>query len=1586
MKDFLQRIENLSPKHLQLLALEQQKRLEKLERAQREPVAIVGIGCRFPGGVHGPDSFWELLSESRDAITEIPSDRWDVDGLYDVDPEAPGRISTRRGGFLRDVDKFDAAFFGISRREAISMDPQQRLLLETTWEALEHAGIAAKDIAGSQTGLFFGLSTADYCQLLLREGYELIDPYTATGGCHSIAAGRVAYVLGTQGPAIVVDTSCSSSLTALHLACQSLRTGECNLALAGGVNLILSPESMIALSKARMLSSDGRCKAFDAAADGFGRAEGCGVIVLKTLSRAMNDRDNILGVIRGSAVNQDGRSSGLTAPNGTAQEKLIRQAMEAAGVKAEEIQYVEAHGTGTSLGDPIEAHALAAVFGVGRDARNPLYLGSVKTNLGHLEAAAGMAGVIKTVLSLQHGKIPASLHFSRLNPHIDLNGAPLIVAAEMLEWPRVERRVAGVSSFGFSGTNAHVILEAPPQREREPESTAVDHVLVISARTATALRALAGRYASHLASNPGISLRDLCYTAASGRTRFEHVLALSANSVEDLRDKLVNAAEGHEVPRIEPPALQLSGNRIAVPTYPFEGQRYWIEARSAQSAPKQSEVDFYKLDWESKPTRPAPPSGAKVNGNHADASRSHSEGRETLAPGAVAAITETVATQFNLLSSEHGLDRYGELRPELDRLTFEQIARALRECGWNPAAGDVIDVKVLAERLGVPQRHVRLLGRMLEILGEEAVLERHGQSWKVVRTPAAGDSRADFPLLQAAYPQFRNELELLHRCCSKLADILRDRIDPLNVLFPDAGFETTEAIYETSAGAKVFQTLVQRAIVQAIETIPSDRPLRILEVGGGTGGTASYVARILPAERAEYVFTDISPLFATRGAEKFRDYRFFRFEVLDIERDPAAQGFAGQTFDIVIAANCLHATGDLRVSLKNVAQLLAPGGMLVLLEATLRERWVDITFGLTDGWWKFTDTDLRGDYPLLSKSSWQKLLEESGFSETAVLPHDPESQQAMLIARGPAMKREKEKNWFLIADSGGMASQIAVQLAARGERAVIVRAGDALTLDRAAWNGIVDLSALDFPAAEEMTDRDWDHVHLLGCDRLLALTRSLVQTGGQLWVVTRGSQRVGSEVMGSAIAGAPLWGLGRTIALEHPGIWGGLIDLDPSESAKSQAGVLIKSLTATDGEDQIAFRAGTRHVARLKRHDGPAQVPASFNADRSYLITGGLGGLGLVVARWMVEHGARRLILVGRSGIKRPDQANTVRELESLGASVRLVQADVADPQQMAQLFASIATEEPPLAGVIHAAAALSRDKARDMSLDTLREVLRPKVRGTWLLHRHTRDMDLDFFCLFSSTSSLLGAGGLAHYAAANQFLDAFAEFRRGQGLPALAIEWGTWDEMRAVSEEERQEYRSLGLLPMAGSRALDALGNLLHSQESCVVAAAINWSALRAVFESRRKRPLLEGMAAQPARAATRNEVEPGLHKLLGRAREAGIATIVWEEICRVLRVEENLPMELDRGFFEMGMDSLVSVELKNRLERRLGLSLPPMLTFNFPTVRALTNRLSEEFVSPQHPASGNGTRSAPLAAANEANDEEVADLLAAKLKSLGI
>jgi acyl transferase domain-containing protein/NADPH:quinone reductase-like Zn-dependent oxidoreductase/acyl carrier protein len=522
-------------------------RVEELERARSQPVAVIGMACRFPGGGEDPEAFWRLLQAGGDAVCEVPAGRWPNAEHVDPDPPAPGRISHREGGFLdQPLDRMDAAFFGVSAREAAAIDPQQRLLLEVAWEALEHAGLAADRLAGSPAGVFVGISSQDYMQHTLYSGPESINPYSGTGTTTSVAAGRLSYTFGLTGPAVALDTSCSSSLVAIHLAIQSLRSGESRLALAGGVNLLVTPEPTAYFWKLKALSPRGRCRSFDESADGFVRGEGCGVVVLKRLGEALADGDRVLAVLRGSAVNHDGRGGGLTVPNGRSQEAVIRSALDAAELAPGDVDYVETHGTGTPLGDPIEAEALIRLFGAGREPQRPLILGAVKTNVGHLEAAAGVAGLIKVILALEHQEIPPNLHFRAWNPHISLAGAPLAFPTGSLPWPRGgRRRVAGVSSFGMSGTNAHLVVEeAPlPVPAAAPERRAL--LLTVSARTEEALVELARRYRRCLAQAPGAA--DVAWTAARGRSHWQHRLAVRGETAGDLDRGLAAFLDGRAV-------------------------------------------------------------------------------------------------------------------------------------------------------------------------------------------------------------------------------------------------------------------------------------------------------------------------------------------------------------------------------------------------------------------------------------------------------------------------------------------------------------------------------------------------------------------------------------------------------------------------------------------------------------------------------------------------------------------------------------------------------------------------------------------------------------------------------------------------------------------------------------------------------------------------------------------------------------------------------------------------------------------------------------------------------------------------------
>jgi acyl transferase domain-containing protein/NADPH:quinone reductase-like Zn-dependent oxidoreductase/NADP-dependent 3-hydroxy acid dehydrogenase YdfG/acyl carrier protein len=576
---------------------EMQAKLDAAERRITEPIAVVGMGCRLPGGVVDGESFWTLLREGRDAVTRVPADRWDADAYYDPDPDEPGKMVTRQGGFLDRVDGFDARFFEIAPREAAGMDPQQRLALEVAWETLENAGYAPANLRGTKTGVFLGIANSDYGQLHFQANDPtLLDAHYASGVAHSIASGRISYVLGLEGPSVSLDTACSSSLVAVHLACQSLRTGDCTMALAGGVNLMLVPETTALLSRVHMLSPDGRCRAFDESANGFVRGEGCGFVALKTLAQARMDGDRVLAVLRGTAINQDGASSSLTAPNGPSQEALMRQALANGGVLAEEVSYVEAHGTGTALGDPIELQALGGVYGAARAQGETLIVGSLKTNVGHLESAAGIAGLIKVLLSLQHRQIAPHLHFERPTSHVRWDALRLAVPRKLMDWEGSQgtgkdKRIAAVSSFGFSGTNAHIVIaEAEPADTTRDEANWPVQLLAVSAKSDTALKALVGQYQHYLEEHPA-DLRDLCFTANTGRSHFSHRACFVAADAAEMRAQL---AAFNVYPRTNSP----SADRVCF-LFTGQGSQYVGMGRElyASSAVFRAGIDRCAAAW-----------------------------------------------------------------------------------------------------------------------------------------------------------------------------------------------------------------------------------------------------------------------------------------------------------------------------------------------------------------------------------------------------------------------------------------------------------------------------------------------------------------------------------------------------------------------------------------------------------------------------------------------------------------------------------------------------------------------------------------------------------------------------------------------------------------------------------------------------------------------------------------------------------------------------------------------------------------------------------------------------------------------------
>lgn len=1758
-------------------------RLDDVEHRQLEPIAIVGMACRFPGGANTPDAYWQLLRDGIDAVGEIPTQRWDIDSYYDSDPAVPGKMYTRSGSFVDNVDQFDPQFFGISPREAHSLDPQQRLLLETSYTALENAGIPPFDQKGSATGVFVGLSFDDYAQRSVRSGDPAqIDGFSSLGNTRSIAAGRIAYVFGFQGPTMQLDTTCSSSLLAVHLACQSLRSGECNLALAGGVNLMLSPEVTIGFCKLQALSPDGRCKTFDATADGYGRGEGCGVVVLKRLRDAVANQDKILGLVKGSAVNHDGLSNGLTAPNGSAQTAVIRQALLNAKLAPQQIQYVEAHGTGTSLGDPIELIALNQAL---KDRSTPLLVGSVKTNFGHLEAAAGMAGLMKIILSLQHQQIPPHLHFDTPNPHIPWERLAIQVPTQLTPWPATqEPKRAGLSGFGMSGTNVHIILEeaTPAADATMPVETERPlHILTLSARSDTALKDLVQRYQTWWLTNPEDALADICFTANTGRSHFNHRLALSAADTAQMGQKLdnvsielsakntqqaflphhhkisflftgqgcqyvgmgrelyetepvfrdavnrcdrilsganiplleilypdlerstdsqlsihdtaytqpalfsieyalaelwqswgiepeyvlghsigeyaaaciagvlsledglrlitargrlmqalpagggmaavmasqervanvlANSTNGIEIaavngpentvisgklqalgsainqleaqgitvkklrvshafhsahmkpilaefeqiaqsvhfsqpdidiissvtgqlvtteicqpdywvnqirqpvkflaaintiaaqnsnifieigprptllslgqmcapkleaiwlPSLSPAKIKGSDNQLTssaktdwktltsslcklceagydpdwasfdkayprqtviLPNYPFQRKRYWLEPAQIAAGIRQSltkkeyspllgqqlslagdtvrcyetqllwdaplvwqdhrvfksvllpaaaylaialaagkdifkagygvtDVSLLKGLWldEDTPThlqtiltRQAENYQFEIHSRQEDAWIKHSVGilkplsqldlpkvaiadiqtkltnkisaqqfyqqysargidygpsfqavqqiwighTEALAQvdvptadatfqmhpvlidaglqlagatlgedttttylpiaierfschqpaGAVwvyaqrrsqqtaqqtdppviditwanaehqvvaklhgltlqsveldakhvrqprstewlhqirwqpqplpqtpgefllppGKVRDAIAPRFTQLIQQSDFLRYQQLQPDLNTLAVAYILQAFLELGWVSESEKPFPSEELANTLEILPQHRQLFERCLALLNEAKILNLVNDSsphqWQVRASLPQSDPQQQLQRLQKQ-PVLAAELPLLSRCGENLAAVFQGKVDPLALLFPEGDLTALTQLYQSSAGAQVMNQLVQAAVTKAVGQTSQERPLRILEIGAGTGGTT---ARLLPQladlpQAISYLFTDISPRFTTAAQAHFKSFPFVEYALLDIERSPIAQGFKPD-FDLVIAANVLHATADIEQTLNHVRDLLAPGGQLVLLEGTQPVGWIDLIFGLTPGWWAFTDSDLRPNYPLLSVSQWQQVLKNTGFDTAINLrpENSTELSQSVIVAQANTVVA---KTW-LITGEPETADALSISLKKKHQTVKIVDTVSSVEQVQCADH----LEGLIF-ALPSATDQTVTDIAKLTCQHILTLVQTLTQLPQppRLYVVS-------ADDALSRLAQSSLWGITQTIQLEHPELHCTHIQADSSDS-------LVAELLANSPETQVVYTENERRVARLE--------------------------------------------------------------------------------------------------------------------------------------------------------------------------------------------------------------------------------------------------------------------------------------------------------------------------------------------------------------------------------------------------------------------
>ncbi|MGW4059745.1 type I polyketide synthase [Amycolatopsis sp. NPDC004747] len=1506
-----------------------------------DPIAIVAMSCRFPGGVGSPEELWALLAEGREGIGPFPADRgWDLDALARVSPDG---ANTMEGGFLTDVSAFDAGFFGISPREALAMDPQQRLLLEVAWETLERAGIDPAVLRGSRTGVFAGTNGQDYAGFLASVAKDVAG-YIGTGNAASVLSGRVSYAFGFEGPTVTVDTACSSSLVAMHLAAQSLRAGECSLALAGGVTVMITPTLFLEVNENNSVSADNRCKAFSDSADGAGFSEGIGLLLLERLSDAERNGHPVLAVMRGSAVNSDGASNGLTAPNGPSQQRVIRQALANAGLSTQDVDVVEAHGTGTSLGDPIEAQALLATYG--QDREQPLLLGSVKSNLGHTQAAAGVAGVLKMVLALRHGLLPKTLHVDTPSSRVDWSAGAVELLTEARPWPEADRpRRAGVSSFGIGGTNAHLIIEAAAPAPAAPAAEEPATVpLVLSARTAPALRAQAARLRALLA-EPGASPAELGRALVTTRAAFEHRAAVVGDDPAALRDGVDALANGVPAANLVTGTAGATAAGKVVFVFPGQGSQWagmavglladsavfraeltacdaavreitgWSVVdvlTDAPGAPGLDRIDVLQPVlfsvmvslarlWESFGVRP-------------DAVAGHSQG-EVAAAYLAGALSLADAARVISVRSRAMTEVWGQ--GEMMSLALSADETGARIAKW----GDAISLAVVNSPSSVV---VCGDGEKLAELAAEC--EADGVRVRKVRgANAAGHS----PAVDVLREPLLRDLAVLRPAAAEVpfystvtGAVLAEPADAAywcrNMREPVRFEDVTRALI--ADGHTLFVELSPHPLLaSAIQETAQDAGAAVLTFGSlrrDEGGLRRFT-RSLAEAHVRGLGVDLARLFGEGAVPELPTYAFQRERywpdaTAAAPAAPAAAHGPGEArfWSAVDSGDSGAIAAALAIDDSEALRAVVPA-----LAAWRRDR---LEKSVADDW--------------RYRTTWRPLPAAAGAAPSGT--------------------------WLVVTPPGVDASAYAGALARHGAEPVTLelRPDEPFEAPPGDIAGVLSLLALD-PAG------------LTAAPATLAATATLLTTvDARLWTVTRGAVSVGRADRLTAPEQAPVWGLGRVAAQEHPDRWGGLIDV-PADFDDRAGDRLAAVLTGT--EDQVAIRASGVFGHRLVHDRLVDQAPAQDWQPRgTVLVTGGTGVVGAHVARWLARSGAEGLVLLSRRGPAAPGAAELAAELTGLGTEVAVVACDVTDREALAAVLDGIPAERP-LTAVLHAAAVLDDGVLDRLDAGRFETVLRPKAFAAAALHEATRDLDLDAFVLFSSIAGTLGNSGQAGYAAANAYLDALAFARRAEGRTATSIAWGAWAGSLAtegVAGRTRARRGAAGAMEPA--TAIAAMATALAHDDTAVVLADLDWNRLGPALTAARPSPLVAELV--PAAPAGEPSADDGLAGRLAAVppseRADAVLEFVRAQAAAVLGHSSAEAVDPDRPFRELGFDSLTAVEFRNILGAATGLRLPVTLVFDHPTPLAVAAHVLERAFGDGEPVRA----SVPASAA--AADEPIA------------
>lgn len=1780
----------------------------------RAPLAIVGIGCRFPGDCDSAESFWKLLCDGVDATRVVPETRWNAARFWDPNPAKIGKIVTCRGGFLSEIDQFDPQFFGISPREAHSLDPQQRLLLEATWEALEDGGISADRLAGTDVGVFVGGFTLDY-QLLQNQGrasrYQF-KAHSATGMMMTMLANRISFAFDFRGPSMSVDTACSSSLVAVHLAAQSIWSGECEVALAGGVNIMIGPNTAIAESRSGFLSPQGRSKAFDESADGYARGEGGAVVVLKTLAQAQRDGDDVYAQILGTAVSQDGHTDGITVPREEAQEAAISTALRRAGVRPADVGFVEAHGTGTPVGDPIEMRALSRALTVDRPADRPLLIGSVKTNIGHLEAGAGVAGLIKAALILKHGHIPANLHFQTPSKYVSLPELNIDVPASGRPFPDYARRIAGVNSFGFGGTNAHVVLAEPPVSappQQAPECPALT-VLPISARSEEALVATAGRLADHLAAHSCTTLQDLGYTLSHRRTHLSHRHTLVVQSIEDAHRQLRALGDGGEISTGRTPT--------DTPKLAFVctgmGPQWWGMCRGlldglpvfadsiARSDRELSQYASWSLLEELRrdertsrmaDTEIAQPANFAVQvalaeqfahlGIAADAVIGHSAGEvaahhlaglltfeqavhiiyhrsrlqqrtsglgrmlavgvdaETLmrviddrtadefgrrisvaavnSPSAVTiagdgGVLDDIVRQldeaqvFNryltgavpyhthymemvkndLLTAFAGLSSKSAVLPLYSTVTGEKLDGypAGAAYWWQNTRATVLFEPAIRRMLDDGYTHFVELGPhpvLAASIAETAGIQRvsvlpaqrrhdddrrallncvgalhglgHTVSWDAVN-PRAGARMMKLPSypwqkkrfwtetqealetlyynpvhpllgqpVSAVHPTWEAELSLV------LNAFLGDHRVQGSVVLPAAVYvEMALAAAKEAYGSNhsVDNLVLKRAVILDDTCDPILRTT--LNQEGGTLEFAAFTAtadgevkwtitatadlNTLPAAPAgAHTCDGAGPVTSMSGEEFYAHTSDLGFDYGDMFR-PITGVSAGHDWaraELAVPASVAGELGQYRFHpalIDGAFQTLfgAPfAGQVVPGEPFLPTRirhcaiygapqqemevHVDVVSATKD----LIESDIT-----ISDGLGNPIAVFDGFTVQSLSASSRMSPER--IDRGlyelhwavaeepmpdPGEELAEDMSWLVLTDSTGVGEAVAAELRRRGHRVRTVdhHALGALAEVDQGWSmdprcpeqpaelltahlglegdltGIIDFWPVDTPECSDSSAAGAGRA--MGPLTILRLVKALAEhdtVKPRLHLVTANAAPAPGTGQ-VAVQQSPVWGLGRVIGHQEFGeYWGGLIDVDIRDNTAETAGRICGHILNARSEDQIAIRGDTTYVPRLRLCSNLTKpFPAKLNPDATYLVTGGTGSLGRVVATYLAQRGARHITLLNRSAVPprscwatlagddpHAETVEVIRAVERLGAHVDTASVDVTVAGEVqAWLGDHDRAGGRPVRGIIHAAGVVDDQLLVNMSEHDFAKVLAPKVTGTWALHDAFKEHELDFFVLFGSAGSTIAAPGQGNYAAANAFLDAFAHYRRAQGLPALTIGWGPWSVGMVEELKLEKVYAQRGIeliTPAVGVRILD---RLINQAVANVIAITADWSRAQTFGLGGRLPAMFADLEASETTAQL-SESDASILDVLAGTPEDRRLEVISDHLRGVVATVFDCAVAdigTDDMLDDIGLDSMMAMEFRMRINAMFSIDLPVLEILRGVSVNSLSSRV---------------------------------------------